>query len=94
MNIAPAFMKPWKISTFDLIFGFREIFVYINPAKGGIYLVWLKTVKMGGGWNMRCCVKQICKKRLNFFPPPTHLVVNMEKLGGATLERKLQKFFN
>ena len=79
-----------KRLAFDLSVG---LLVYVDPPRGGIYLIWLKTVKMGG-CNMRCCVEQICKRRLNFFPPPTHLVVNMEKLGRATLERKLQKFFN
>ena len=89
-----AFAKPLKILAFYLIVGLKDILAYLDLPRGGIYKIWLKTVKMGGGWNMRCCVKQICKRRLNFFPPPTHLVVNMEKLGGATLERKLQKFFN
>ena len=42
--------------------------------------------------NIRCCVEQICKRWLNFFLPPTHLVVNMEKLESNSWKKFAEVF--
>ena len=37
-------------------------------------------------------IGQICKRGLNFFLPPTHLVVNTEKLGEQLLKENCRSF--